>query len=289
VKVVTSVAEMKELVQEWKSGGLTIGFVPTMGALHEGHLSLVRESRRRCAVTAVSVFVNPSQFGPEEDFKAYPRGFEKDRTLLAREGVDCVFHPEAGEVYPPGYRTFVEVQGLQDRLCGGSRPGHFRGVATVVLKLFHIVRPDVAFFGWKDAQQLILLRKMAADLDLGLELAGCPIVREQDGLAMSSRNLYLSTEERTAALVLSRSLGEAGAEIAAGERRGAEVARIVREMIAGEPLARLEYVEIVDMEELRPLKNLAGEVLVAAAVRIGTTRLIDNVRITVKEPGRFRG
>jgi pantoate--beta-alanine ligase len=289
VKVVTSVAEMKELVLEWKSGGLTIGFVPTMGALHEGHLSLVRESRRRCAVTAVSVFVNPAQFGPEEDFKAYPRDFEKDRTLLAREGVDCVFHPEAGEVYPPGYRTFVEVQGLQDRLCGGSRPGHFRGVATVVLKLFHIVRPDVAFFGWKDAQQLILLRKMAADLDLGLELAGCPIVREQDGLAMSSRNLYLSTEERTAALVLSRSLGEAGAEIAAGERRGAEVARIVREMIAGEPLARLEYVEIVDMEELRPLTNLSGEVLVAAAVRIGTTRLIDNVRITVKEPGRFRG
>jgi pantoate--beta-alanine ligase len=289
VKVVTSVAEMKELVLEWKSGGLTIGFVPTMGALHEGHLSLVRESRRRCAVTAVSVFVNPSQFGPEEDFKAYPRDFEKDRALLAREGVDCVFHPEAGEVYPPGYRTFVEVQGLQDRLCGGSRPGHFRGVATVVLKLFHIVRPDVAFFGWKDAQQLILLRKMAADLDLGLELAGCPIVREQDGLAMSSRNLYLSTEERTAALVLSRSLGEAGAAIAAGERRGAEVARIVREMIAGEPLARLEYVEIVDMEELRPLKNLAGEVLVAAAVRIGATRLIDNVRITVKEPGRFRG
>ncbi len=286
MKAVASVAEMKDLVREWKGRGLTIGFVPTMGALHEGHLSLVGESRRRSAVTVVSVFVNPTQFGPAEDFQAYPRDFEKDRGLLQKEGVDCVFHPGAAEVYPPGYKTFVEVHSLQERLCGRTRPGHFRGVATVVLKLFHIVRPDLAFFGWKDAQQLIVLRRMAADLDLDVELVGCPIVREPDGLAMSSRNAYLSPEERRAALVLSRSLGEAGAAIAAGERRGAEVVRLLREAVAGEPLARLDYVEVVDMEELRHLETLKGEILVALAVRIGTTRLIDNVRINVEEPRR---
>ncbi len=286
MRAVASVAEMKDLVREWKGRGLTIGFVPTMGALHEGHLSLVGESRRRSAVTVVSVFVNPTQFGPAEDFQAYPRDFEKDRDLLQKEGVDCVFHPGAAEVYPPGYKTFVEVHSLQERLCGRTRPGHFRGVATVVLKLFHIVRPDLAFFGWKDAQQLIVLRRMAADLDLDVELVGCPIVREPDGLAMSSRNAYLSPEERRAALVLSRSLGEAGAAIAAGERRGAEVVRLLQEAVAGEPLARLDYVEVVDMEELRHLETLKGEILVALAVRIGTTRLIDNVRINVEEPRR---
>jgi pantoate--beta-alanine ligase len=283
VKIITSVPEMKELGREWRGAGRTIGFVPTMGALHEGHLSLVRESRKRCGVTAVSVFVNPAQFGPKEDFQAYPRDFDKDRALLDREGVDCVFHPEAGEIYPHGYKTCVEVNGLQDKLCGKSRPGHFRGVATVVLKLFHIVRPDVAFFGWKDAQQLILLRRMAADLDLDVELVGCPIVREQDGLAMSSRNAYLSPGERRAALVLSKSLREAERMILGGEKRAAEVEGRIREAIGREPLARLDYVEIVDTVELQPLELLAGDVLVALAVRIGTTRLIDNVRFTVEE------
>ncbi len=284
MRIVTSIPEMKTLAREWGASGRTVGFVPTMGALHEGHLSLVRESRRRCGVTVVSVFVNPSQFGPGEDFNAYPRDFGRDRTLLEREGVDCVFHPEAEAVYPRGYRTYVEVQGLQDHLCGESRPGHFRGVATVVLKLFNIVRPSAAFFGWKDAQQLIILRRMAADLDLDIELVGCPIVREPDGLALSSRNAYLSPEERQAALVLSRGLQAAEAAAAAGERRAAEMERRIREILEAEPLAELEYLEIVDMEELRPLEILAGEVLVALAVRIGRTRLIDNVRIALKDP-----
>jgi pantoate--beta-alanine ligase len=284
MRIVTSVPEMKALAREWGASGRTVGFVPTMGALHEGHLSLVKESRRRCGVTVVSVFVNPSQFGPGEDFNAYPRDFGRDRTLLEREGVDCVFHPEAEAVYPRGYRTYVEVHGLQDHLCGESRPGHFRGVATVVLKLFNIVRPSAAFFGWKDAQQLIILRRMAADLDLDIELVGCPIVREPDGLALSSRNAYLSPEERQAALVLSRGLQAAEAAAAAGQRRAAEMERRIREILEAEPLAELEYVEIVDMEELRPLEILAGEVLVALAVRIGRTRLIDNVRIAVKDP-----
>jgi pantoate--beta-alanine ligase len=273
--------EMTALARKWKAGGLTVGFVPTMGFLHEGHLSLVRESRRMSGATAVSIFVNPAQFGPREDFSKYPRDFERDAALLEREGVEALFCPGDAEIYPPGYQTYVEVRDLQDRLCGKSRPGHFRGVATVVLKLFNIVEPDLAFFGWKDAQQVVILRRLAADLNLATEIVACPLVREPDGLAMSSRNIYLSPEERKAALVLSRSLAEAEKLVARGERDAGRVIAGVRVMIEAEPLARVEYVEAVDLHDLGPVSEIRGDVLVALAVRFGSTRLIDNVRIHV--------
>ncbi len=281
MKVVARIAEMQALSQEWKRAGLTVGFVPTMGFLHEGHLSLVRSSRGRADIMVVSIFVNPAQFGPGEDFQKYPRDLERDAALLEKEGVDIVFHPSAEEMYPPGFRTFVEVRDLQDRLCGASRPGHFRGVATIVLKLLNIVAPDIAFFGWKDAQQVVILKRMVRDLNLNLEIVACPLVREPDGLAMSSRNTYLSAEERRAALVLSRSLAEAERLIEAGERDAARVIGAIRDKIGKEPLARIDYVEAVGLDDLRPLDRLSGDVLIALAVFIGTTRLIDNVRVTV--------
>lgn len=282
MKIVTRIAEMKVLTGEWRSAGLTIGLAPTMGYLHEGHLSLVRESRRRCDMTVVSIFVNPAQFGPGEDFQTYPRDFERDSMLLEKAGIDAVFHPAAPEMYPPGFKTHVEVSDLQDRLCGRSRPGHFRGVSTVVLKLFEIVGPDVAFFGWKDAQQLIILRRMAADLDLDVEIAACPIVREPDGLAMSSRNTYLSAAERRAALVLPKSLAEARRLMEAGERDAGRLTAAAKGVIEAEPLARIDYVEAVDVGTLEPLSRLSGEVLVAAAVYVGKTRLIDNLRLSIR-------
>ena len=281
MKVVTGIEEMQALSREWKGAGLTIGLVPTMGFLHEGHLSLVRESRKRAGVTVVSIFVNPAQFGPHEDFKRYPRDYEKDAAFLEKAGVDCLFHPGTVAIYPPGYRTFVEVHGLQDRLCGKSRPGHFRGVATVVLKLFEIVVPDLAFFGAKDAQQVLIIERMAKDLNLGVEVVTCPLVREADGLALSSRNSYLSPDERKAALVLSKSLAWAEKAIAAGERGPARLLAGIRALIEAEPLARIDYVEAVDPETLEPVSGIRGDVLIAVAVFIGTTRLIDNVRISV--------
>jgi len=277
--IVTSVAEMKALGRSWSRAGKKIGFVPTMGYLHEGHLSLARESKRRADVTVVSIFVNPTQFGPNEDYKKYPRDLAKDAAYLERGGVDCLFHPEAAEIYPPGYRTFVEVEGLQDRLCGRSRPGHFRGVATVVLKLFEIVRPDLAFFGAKDAQQVLIIGRMAADLDLDVEVVTCPLVREADGLALSSRNAYLSPEERKAALALSTGLRWAEKAVAAGERDAARLVAGVRTVLEAEPLARVDYVEAVDPGTLEPVAEIRGEVLLALAVFIGATRLIDNVRL----------
>jgi pantoate--beta-alanine ligase len=209
MKILRNVADMKAFSRGRKATGTTIGLVPTMGYLHEGHLSLVRECRMNADLAVVSVFVNPTQFGPNEDLRSYPKDLRRDMEMLEREGVEVVFTPPENEIYPPGYRTFVEVDGLQNRLCGNSRPGHFRGVCTVVLKLFNIVRPDVAFFGWKDAQQLIILRRMARDLDLDVRVEGIPLVRDSDGLALSSRNSYLSPEERRAALVLSKGLREA--------------------------------------------------------------------------------
>ena len=277
MKVVRSVAEMKALARAWRRQGKRIGFVPTMGYLHEGHLSLVRESKRRADVTAVSIFVNPTQFGPNEDFQKYPRDLEKDTAYLEQGGADCLFYPAAADVYPPGYRTFAEVTGLQDKLCGRSRPGHFRGVATVVLKLFEIVRPDLAFFGAKDAQQVLIIRRMAADLDLDLEVVTCPIVREPDGLALSSRNAYLGPDERTAARALSTSLRWAERAAAAGERDAARLVAGIRAVLEAEPLARIDYVEAVDPESLEPVAAIRGEVLIALAVFIGPTRLIDNI------------
>jgi pantoate--beta-alanine ligase len=277
--VVRTVAEMKSLARGWRREGRRIGFVPTMGYLHEGHLSLVRESKRRTDVTVVSIFVNPTQFGPNEDFQKYPRDLGQDSAFLRAAGVDALFYPDAAEIYPPGYRTFVEVEGLQDRLCGRSRPGHFRGVATVVLKLFGIVAPDLAFFGAKDAQQVLIIRRMAVDLDLDVEVVTCPLVREPDGLALSSRNAYLSPPERKAALALSASLRWAEKAVEAGERDAGRLVAGVRRVIEAEPLARIDYVEAVDPETLEPVAGIRGEILVALAVFIGATRLIDNVRL----------
>ena len=282
MNILRSVADMKAFSRERRAAGATIGLVPTMGYLHEGHLSLVRGSRANADVTVVSVFVNPAQFGPKEDLRSYPRDLRRDVEVLEREGVDVVFTPPEDEVYPPGYRTFVEVHGLQDRLCGTSRPGHFRGVCTVVLKLFNIVRPDVAFFGWKDAQQLIILRKMVRDLDMDVRVEGLPLIRDVDGLALSSRNSYLSAEERRAALVLSKGLREAEAMAGAGEKSAKAVIAKVIDTIGKEPLARIDYVEIVSLGDLAPLERIEGEALIVLAVFIGKTRLIDNIRISGK-------
>jgi pantoate--beta-alanine ligase len=281
MKVVRSVAEMKALARQWKKAGKRIGFVPTMGYLHEGHLSLVRESKKRADITVVSIFVNPTQFGPNEDFKKYPRDLEKDSAYLETGGVDCLFYPDAAEIYPPGYRTFVAVNGLEDRLCGKSRPGHFRGVATIVLKLFDIVGPDVAFFGAKDAQQVLIIQRMAVDLNLDVEVVTCPLVREADGLALSSRNAYLTPEERKAALALSTSLHLAERAVAAGERDAAKVIAGIRSAIEAEPLARIDYVEAVDPTNLEPVAEIRGDVLIALAVFVGATRLIDNIRLNL--------
>jgi pantoate--beta-alanine ligase len=283
MKIIRTVAKIEALSREIRALGKRIGLVPTMGSLHEGHLSLVRECRAKSDVTVVSIFVNPAQFGPKEDLGSYPRDLDRDAGLLEKEGVDYVFHPEPSDMYPEGYRTYVAVEDLEDRLCGRSRPGHFRGVCTVVLKLFNIVRPDAAYFGWKDAQQVIILRRMAADLDLDVRVEALPLVRDADGLALSSRNSYLSAEERKAALVLSRSLAEARRMIEEGERDAGAVSGRIKEAVADEPRARLDYVEVVDPVNLRPLDLIDGEALIAMAVHIGRTRLIDNVRILRRE------
>lgn len=283
MKTVDRVREMKQAVAELKSRGLSIGFVPTMGCLHEGHLSLVRESLKKADRTVVSVFVNPTQFGPSEDFMKYPRDLKRDAEILDRMGVDYLFAPEPEEIYPEGYKTYVEVHELQDRLCGRSRPGHFRGVCTVVLKLFHIVNPDVSFFGQKDAQQAIILKRMVKDLDMDVTIEVMPIVRDKDGIALSSRNTYLSPEERKAALCLSRSLKAARTMIKKGERDAGKIIQKMREIFEREPLARIDYVEIVDVEELRPIPQIKKEALIALAVFIGSTRLIDNDIIRIKE------
>jgi pantoate--beta-alanine ligase len=272
----TTVAGMKAASAGLRAQARTIGFVPTMGFLHEGHLSLVRECRKKADVTVASIFVNPLQFGPQEDFRCYPRDPERDSALLEKEEVDILFLPSAREMYPEGYRTSVEVAGLQDKLCGRSRPGHFRGVATVVLKLFSIVRPNYAFFGQKDAQQVVLLRRMAEDLNLDVEIRALPIVREPDGLAMSSRNTYLSADERRAAVVLFRGLEEARRMFESGERASGRIRESLLSAIASEPLARIDYAQVVDANSLEPIEKIDGGALVALAVYIGKTRLIDN-------------
>jgi pantoate--beta-alanine ligase len=274
---IAAVAAMKEAVRVEKAAGRTIGFVPTMGYLHEGHLSLVRASKSATDTTVVSIFVNPRQFGPREDFARYPRDIERDAALLRGEGTDILFVPETADMYPSGFRTSVEVEGLQDQLCGRTRPGHFRGVCTVVLKLFEIVRPDSAFFGQKDAQQALILKRMTADLELGIEINVQPIVREADGLARSSRNQYLSPDERRAAVVLNRSLAEAEAAIKGGERRPAAVIGLIRGLIGREPAAHIDYVEIVDAGTLEPAPDAGPGRLIALAVYFGSTRLIDNL------------
>lgn len=274
---------MRSVVKALKSQGKTIGLVPTMGYLHEGHLSLIRESIKKADSTVVSIFVNPTQFEQTEDFKDYPRDMKRDSEILEEEGVNYLFAPEAEEMYPAGYKTYVEVCDFKDMLCGRSRPGHFRGVCTIVLKLFNIVNPDFSFFGQKDAQQAVILKKMVQDLDLEVKIEVLPIIREEDGLALSSRNAYLNTEERSAALVLSKSLGEAQKMIEKGERNAESIIRRMKEIVKGEPLARIDYIEIVDMDDLNPLTSIRKKALVALAVFIGKIRLIDNVIVHTRE------
>jgi pantoate--beta-alanine ligase len=285
MKKITTIKEMKAAIREVKSRGKTIGFVPTMGYFHEGHLSLMRKSTQSTDVSVVSIFVNPAQFGPEEDFKEYPRNLNRDVELLKREGVDYLFYPDSEEMYPQGYKTYVQVQDLEEKLCGRSRPEHFRGVCTIVLKLFNIVNPDIAFFGQKDAQQAVILRKIVEDLDLDVKIEVLPIVRANDGLALSSRNEYLNSREREAALVLHRSLQEAKKMVEAGEKRAGVIIKKIEETIRQEPLAKNDYIEIVDLDELKPVEKIEDEALLALAVFVGKTRLIDNLMIVINEEG----
>jgi len=267
-----------------RGAGKRLGFVPTMGALHEGHLSLVRAARGSSDVVAASIFVNPMQFGPNEDLAKYPRSFERDCELLEREGVQLLFAPAVEEMYPAGAVTWVMVEGLSGKLDGRSRPGHFRGVTTVVAKLFHVVEPDAAFFGQKDAAQVAIIRRMVRDLNLAVEIVVCPIVREADGLAMSSRNAYLNTEQRMRALVLHRSLMLVQRLAEAGERSAARLLAAGREEFAGEDSVRLDYFEIVDAETLDPIEDVSGGALVAVAGFVGSTRLIDNIVLATNLP-----
>ena len=268
---------MKAACREIKRSGKSLGFVPTMGALHQGHASLVRASTAKCDATIVSIFVNPLQFGPTEDLNKYPRALERDSKLLEQLGTDVLFAPSASEMYPADATTHVEVGELSERLDGLSRPGHFHGVATVVAKLFEIVRPDFAFFGQKDAAQVAVLRRMVRDLNMDVELVVCPIVREADGLAMSSRNAYLSAEERKQALVLHRALRSVQDAVASGEWNADRLIEVGKSAIAHEPAARLDYFAIVDPDSLEPVADISRGALVAAAAFIGTTRLIDNI------------
>ena len=277
MNIVGTIAEMRALCRSAKSGGKRLGLVPTMGALHEGHLSLVRAAREKTDVIATSIFVNPTQFGPTEDFSRYPRALDKDCAILEREGVEFVFAPTVEEMYPAGAVTWVTVGGLSERLCGKSRPGHFRGVATVVAKLFHIIEPDAAFFGQKDAAQHAIIRKMVRDLDMPVAIEVSPIVREADGLALSSRNAYLNAEERKSALVLYRSLQCAQELFRTGERNSAKLIAAARQEFASESNVRLDYFEIVNPDSLEPVLDTSSPSLAAVAAYVGNTRLIDNI------------
>jgi pantoate--beta-alanine ligase len=280
--ITTTVEETRQALAEFRRQGKTIGLVPTMGALHEGHASLIRAARQANGCVVVSIFVNPTQFGPHEDLTRYPRPFAQDVERCTAEGADLIFHPSAAVLYPATYQTYVEVYELQKGLCGASRPGHFRGVATVVLKLFNIVQPDRAYFGQKDAQQARILMQMARDLNVPVELEICPIVREPDGLALSSRNVYLDADQRKSATVLFRALMAIQDRIEAGERQTKPLLDAARSMIEKSPGARLDYVSIVDFESLAPLDRLEGKVLIALAAFFGTTRLIDNLLLDIR-------
>lgn len=276
MNTVKTIEEVRKQVRAWRREGLTVGLVPTMGYLHEGHQSLIARSVAENDRTVVSDFVNPIQFGPTEDLATYPRDLAHDAELCEKTGADLIFNPEPDEMYVPDFCTYVDMDHLTKGLCGASRPIHFRGVCTVVSKLFHIVQPDRAYFGQKDAQQLAVIRRMVRDLNMPLEIIGCPIIREADGLAKSSRNTYLSAEERQAALCLSRGLRKGKAAMDAGETDAAKVKAIITAEIEAEPLSRIDYVEIVDWNNLEPVASTEGSILTAIAVYIGKTRLIDN-------------
>src|SRR5271170_7541240 len=277
MKICKTIEEMRGACSAARRQGVRLGFVPTMGALHEGHLSLVRSAKASGGVVAASIFVNPLQFGPTEDLAKYPRTFERDVALLEKEGADILFAPTAEEMYPAGTATYVTVEGLSEKLCGKSRPGHFRGVTTVVAKLFHIVEPDLAFFGQKDAAQATIIRRMVREMNLPVEIVVCPIVREPDGLAMSSRNAYLSPQERNSALVLYRALTAAKTLFEHGERNATALIEAAKQVLAQEPAVRLDYFEIVDPATLDPVGELKYPALVAVAAFVGNTRLIDNI------------
>lgn len=280
MQVVKTISEVREIVSSWRKEGLSVGLVPTMGFLHEGHQSLIEKSVSQNDRTVVSVFVNPIQFGPNEDLEAYPRDLEHDKTLVEKAGGDLIFHPEPSEMYPGHFTSFIDTTETTELLCGAVRPIHFRGVCTVVGKLFNIVCPDRAYFGQKDAQQLATIRRFVRDLNFPVEIIPCPIIREEDGLAKSSRNTYLSPEERQAALILSKSLRLGNEAIENGEDNPQRVINIIKENLSTEPLARIDYVEIVDFENIQRVEKIEGETLVAIAVYIGKTRLIDNFIIT---------
>lgn len=277
VKVVKTVEEVRKYVKEWRKNGETVGLVPTMGFLHAGHQSLIKRSVEDNDRTVVSVFVNPIQFGPNEDLEAYPRDLERDSQLCDETGADLIFNPEPSEMYKDGFVSFVDMNGLTNHLCGLSRPVHFRGVCTVCSKLFNIVGPDRAYFGQKDAQQLAVIKRMVKDLNMPLEIVGCPIVREEDGLAMSSRNTYMNEEERKAALILSKSIKLGKELVDNGERSAAVVREKMTALLESEPMADVEYVEVVDNLTMESIDDIKGEILVAIAVRINNkVRLIDN-------------
>ena len=276
MKIVSTVEQVREEVKKWRQQGLTVGLVPTMGYLHEGHKSLIDKAVAQNDKVVVSVFVNPIQFGPTEDLATYPRDLERDAALCEDAGAALIFHPEKEDMYFDDFCTYIDMDGLTKGLCGKTRPIHFRGVCTVVGKLFNIVHPDRAYFGQKDAQQLAVVRRMVRDLNFDLEIVGCPIVREEDGLAKSSRNTYLSEEERKAAVILHKGLVKGEEMVSAGEKDVKKVLDAITEIIESEPLARIDYVEAVDFDNIETIDTIEGSVLVAVAVYIGKTRLIDN-------------
>ena len=281
MQVVKTVKEVRDIVSGWKRAGLSVGLVPTMGYLHEGHRSLIERSVSENDRTVVSVFVNPIQFGPSEDLEAYPRDIQRDMSVVEGAGGDLIFHPEPSEMYPEHFTSFIDTAETTELLCGAVRSGHFRGVCTVVGKLFNIVMPERAYFGQKDAQQLATIRRFVRDLNFNVQIVACPIVRESDGLAKSSRNTYLSADERQAALVLSQSLQKGKALIDAGERDAEVVKAAIRACLLTQPLARIDYVEVVDFENIQRVSRISGSTLVAIAVYIGKTRLIDNFIVDV--------
>ena len=286
---ISSPSEMTRLTKEARCAGKLVGFVPTMGALHEGHISLVRAARAQSEVVVVSIFVNPTQFGPKEDFARYPRNLENDSAMLVGEGVQYLFAPAVEDMYPAGASAWVNVEDLCDKLDGGSRPGHFRGVTTVVAQLFNMVQPDLSFFGQKDAAQVAVIRKMVRDLHFDTQIVVCPIVREADGLAMSSRNAYLSPEERKQATVIYRSLRRVETLAEQGEENAARLAAAGREVMAEEPTIRIDYYEVVDPDTLDAVADVGYGALVAAAAYVGRTRLIDNVVIQPKRDPALTG
>lgn len=283
MEITGSISEVRSQVKEWRKQGLSVGLVPTMGYLHEGHKSLIDRAVAENDRVVVSDFVNPIQFGVNEDLSTYPRDIEADKKLCKAAGANLIFHPTPEEMYAPDFSTYVETEHVSAGLCGKTRPTHFRGVCTVVSKLFHIVAPDKAYFGQKDAQQLAVIRRMVRDLNMDIEIVGCPIIREADGLAKSSRNTYLNPKEREAALVLSKAIFRGEEMVKSGERKAEVILKEMKDILNREPLAKIDYVELVDADSIEPLEKVSGRVLVAMAVYIGTTRLIDNFIVDVEE------